>query len=75
MPRKGYATITVKAEVKEKLEEYARAKGFGSLGDAVAHLLDLAQQSDKGGCDNETMRKTYLAVLRIIEELKKLTKD
>ena len=71
MPRKGYVTITLKAELKERLEEYAKAKGFGSLGDAVAHLLDLAQQSDKSGCDNETLRKTYLAVISILEELRK----
>ena len=41
MPPKGFKTITIREELKERLEEIARAKGFTNLNDVVAHILDV----------------------------------
>jgi len=40
MPVKGYAVITVREEVKRRLEELKEVKGFSSLNDVIAYLLD-----------------------------------
>ncbi len=80
MPRPGYASITIRAQVKEKLEHYAARKGYATLSDTINSLLEEAECCHKLGEKLQaveqrlgeletTCRKTYLALLRLLEEL------
>jgi len=40
MPPKGYSIVTVREDVKKRLDEIASQKGFSSLNDVIAFLLD-----------------------------------
>ena len=40
MPPKGYSIVTVREDVKKKLDEIAYQKGFSSLNDVITFLLD-----------------------------------
>ena len=76
MPKPGFASITIRAPVKKRLEEYAKTHGFATLSDAILALLDHAETTEKLSAIEEKLaeletlqRKTYLALLRLIEEL------
>ncbi|MCC5990116.1 MAG: hypothetical protein LM558_01210 [Thermosphaera sp.] len=40
MPPKGWATVSIREDVRRALEEIASQKGFSSLNDVIAFLLD-----------------------------------
>ena len=80
LPPRGYANLTVHIETRKRLEQLMREKGLSTLNDTVVLLLEAY---DKYGKLEEklqtveerlseleaTCRKTYLALLRILEEL------
>ena len=39
MPPKGWASLSIRRELREKLEELARGLGFESLNDVIAYLI------------------------------------
>ena len=86
MPPRGYANLTVRTETRERLERLMHEKGLANLNDAVAYLLEVHQQYEKLEErlqavekrleELETLqRKTYLTVLRLIEELAARSKE
>jgi len=40
MPPKGYSIVTVREDIKKRLDEIAYQKGFSSLNDVITFLLD-----------------------------------
>lgn len=58
MPPKGWATITVREEVKKEFEEFMRRENLTSTSDALKLLLD--------------RYRTYKLIEKTLEELKRL---
>jgi len=44
MPKEGYTTITVRADVKNRLEEMRKRLGFSSVSDFLVHLMTVYEQ-------------------------------
>ena len=73
VPRPGFASITVRARVKERLEEYAGREGYATLSDAINSLLDKAEHCRRLEQRLEELeprlRKIELLLMKILEEL------
>ena len=73
MPKPGFASITIRAQVKKRLEEYAHTKGYATLSDAINSLLDQATQCSETSKRLDELearlRKLELILVRLLEEL------
>ena len=69
VPPKGYSNLSVKTETRQRLEKLMREKGFTTINDAIVFLLETYLLCKKIDELEATTRKTYLALLRLIDEL------
>ena len=73
MPKPGFASITIRAQVKKRLEEYAHTKGYATLSDAINSLLDQATQCSETSKRLDELearlRKLELILVKLLEEL------
>ena len=70
VPPRGYSNLSVRAETRQRLEKLMREKGFATINDAIVFLLETYQLCKKIDELEATTRKTYLALLRLIDELR-----
>ena len=82
MPPRGYANLSVRRDLLDRLQRLREELQLGSISDLLAHLLAERTKCEKleerlHGIEKRleeleaTNRKLYLAVTRLLEELEK----